>query len=154
MTETEKLTKSIQTIIEAWKRTNPTGKPEKEQVQRFNDLLEQLYKEGWDYTLGHENELPDEYLPARYLQRRANVQDDLQDELANIASRFRSCQEGSDAEQQAISDYHQVMAELFRIGHWPEVVEPDSELPHEHMPQIYKDAQRKRIEEYRASQKP
>ncbi|WNG49768.1 hypothetical protein F0U60_40875 [Archangium minus] len=154
MTEIDRLLESARAIVEAWKRTNPQGKPGQEQIRRFNELLEQLHQSGWDYVLGCENELPDENLPARYLRRREQVLDELQDELASIASRYRGSQEGSEAEQKAISDYQQVVEELFRIGHWSEVIEPDSELPDKHMPQIYKDARRKRIEEYRATHKP
>jgi hypothetical protein len=154
MTETDKVMQSVRAIVETWKRANPQGKPGQEEIRRFNELLEQLYQSGWDYALGWENELPDENLPARYLRRREQVLDELQDELASIASRYRGSQEGSEAEQKAISDYHQVVEELFRLGHWPEVIDSESELPDKHMPQVYKDARRRRIEEYRATHKP
>ncbi|WPB78300.1 hypothetical protein KYC5002_03905 [Archangium violaceum] len=154
MTETEKVLESARTIVEAWKRTNPQGKPGQEQSRRFNDLLEQLYRSGWDYVLGWENELPDENLPARYLRRRAQVIHELEGELANIASRFRGSQEGSEAQKKAISDYHEVMKELFRVSHMESTIDPDAELPDEHMPQAYMDLIQKLVDEYRATHKP
>jgi hypothetical protein len=154
MTETERVMESARAIVEAWKRTNPQAMPGQEQVRRFNELLEQLYQSGWDYVLGWENELPDEHLPARYLQRRAQVINELEGELANIASRYRGCQEGSEAEKKTIADYHEVMKELFRVAHMESTIDPDSELPEELMPQAYKDLIQKLVEEYRATHKP
>jgi hypothetical protein len=153
MTELDSLLASTQAIAEGWRRVNPQGKPGHEQVRKFNEQLEQLYQRGWDYVLGWRGELPDEFLPKRYLQRRAQVIHGLELELGEIAERYRKGTARSEAQQRAITEYQQAVEELFRIGHWEGSIDPDAQLPEDHMPEVYKDYWKKVMADFYASQK-
>ena len=153
MTEIESLLVTAHAIGGEWRRMTAQSSPSGEQIKRFNDALVQLYKAGWDNALGWEHELPDDYLPKRYLERRAQILDELERELGRLAVRYRSSQEGSDQERQIISRYREIMEEMFRIGHWSCEPDLDAQLPERHMPQIYKDYWEKALLEYAASKK-
>ena len=108
-------------------------------VQQFRDTLDALYATGWNSALGWENELPDQFLPERYLRRRRQVLDVLEDALGHHAITFRASEPGSKEEREAIARYHETMEELFRIGHWSGEPDAESQLPRNLMPRVYRD---------------
>jgi hypothetical protein len=153
MNEIEKLLVVAGDIANEWRRTNPGGKPSKEQIQRFGELLERLHQQGWDYVLGEANELPDDCLPESYRQRRAQIIEDLEIELAEIASTFRRSPPGSEGRQQAATAYREILEELFRIGTWGGEPQVDAQLPDEDMPAIYKEYWKKQKAKYAAAKR-
>jgi hypothetical protein len=153
MTEIERLLESLKGIAGEWRGSNSQGRPGADQIRRFNDGLARLYELGWDYALGYKHELPDDVLPERYVQRRAQILDELELELGRLATRYRSSQEGTEEERQVILRYQEVMEELFRIGHWSGEPDLDAQLPERHMPKVYKDYWEKALADYAASKK-
>jgi hypothetical protein len=139
MTEVEELLESIKKVVEEWRGGNAQENPSANQARQFNAALARLYQLGWDHALGWKQELPDELLPERYIQRRTQILDELERELGRLAVQYRSSQEGSESESQSISRYQEVMEELFHIGHWSGEPDADAQLPERHMPQVYKD---------------
>lgn len=67
MTEIDGLLESIKKVVEEWRAINGQGNPSADQVQRFNAALARPYQLGWDNALGWKQELPDEFLPDRYI---------------------------------------------------------------------------------------
>jgi hypothetical protein len=151
MAEIEELLATAHAVVEDWKRTQDEKGYSAVQARPFADVLAKLHEQGWDNALGWEHEPPDDYLPARYLQRRARILEELELELGVLAVRYRGSEEGSQEELQAVSRYKEIMEELFRIGHWSGEPDLDAQLPERHMPQVYKDYWEKRLAAYAAS---
>jgi hypothetical protein len=129
----------LRAMAAEWKAAQPTRVTRDDLVERFRETLDQLYATGWDFALGWENELPDEVLPERYLRRRAEILDALENELGYHAMAYRGSEEGSKSEADAIAQYERTMEELFRIGHWSGAPDAESFLPRKLMPQVYKE---------------
>lgn len=119
----------------------------------YLESLAALHSSGWAGALGEESELPDERMPSDYLERRARLLDGLEDELARLAMDYRSAATDA-AMADAVRDYHATMNEMFRIGHWHGVPDPDSQLPLDDMPPTYKERRLERIRRYNASKSP
>jgi hypothetical protein len=109
------------------------------------ETLRALYDTGWDYALGQEREIPDEYLPPHYIARRTAIIDALETDLAELSTRYRGTSDGSPEEARVLAEYARTMEELFRIGHWSGEPDVESQLPHELMPRVYHDYWRARL---------
>jgi len=152
------MAESVQQILErlaeiakAWRASGAETAPPA-QVDAFRRLLDQLYAQEWDYALGEQNELPDSQLPERYLTRRAELLDDLELELGEVATEWVKSR-GGPGEAAALRRYAEVMEELFRIGHWSGEPDFESLLPDDLMPAVYLEQRKARIAEHRARQK-
>jgi hypothetical protein len=149
MEDVSQLKEKAKILVEEWKKTTQ-DKPTNEQSRDYNQILDQLYEKGWDNVLGFESELPDENLPSRYLETRAEIIDQLEFRLGDLAALYRKSRRLKDSseEMKSILEYSRVIEKLFWIG-WNAMLYPDSELPDEHMPRIYLDYWKKAIEHYR-----
>ena len=106
---------------------------------------------GWSGAAGEEHELPDALMPADYLARRAQILDELENELGRLAIEYRSALTPLQMAA-ALAAYHAVFDEMCRIGHWHGVPDPDSQLPLDDMPALFKARRAERIRAYRARQ--
>jgi DNA-binding transcriptional regulator PaaX len=113
-------------------------------AQRYHEQLARLHALGWTGALGQANELPDELLPKDYLARRAQILSDLEDRLGEQAQRYRRSASPA-AERQAVADYCATLEEMYRIGHWLGIPDPDSSLPDPLMPPHYHECRQRLI---------
>lgn len=120
-------------------RTAAVGSPRDSLAGQYQTDLDRLLDSGWPGALGADNEIPDDLLPARYLAQRAKVIEDLEIQLGNCATRYRSAPKGSAQNTDAIQEYHRVFAELLRITGKVIGLDPDAELLDEDMPKAYVD---------------
>jgi hypothetical protein len=127
---------------DANRSTETTGR---KLVGEYLRTLDELYVSGWDNVLGWQHELPDSYLPARYLEKRRQVIDVLESMLATLAMRYRRSPDGSEEETEILADYRSAMEELFRIGHWSGELDAESMLPNDLMPPVYKEYWERRL---------
>ena len=138
----------IRQLAQQWRgATRGLTAPNPELQRQFEGLLNELYEVGWDYALGWLNELPDEYLPQRYIHRRSQILDQLESELGMLAIQFRSSETRSPAQRQAIERYQRVMDEMFRIGHWHGEPDVEAQLPDELMPSSYHEFWRRLLQQ-------
>lgn len=145
--EIDDILEQLSTLAAQW-RSRGSAPARSEQMplaEQFLAGLDRLYALGWDYALGWRSELPDEYLPARYLERRAAVLEALEDELAYLAMAYRGS-ETDQSESAILADYERVMNELFHIGHWSGEPDAESQLPRQMMPQVYREYWRTRMQ--------
>jgi hypothetical protein len=106
---------------------------------------------GWSGAAGEEHELPDALMPSAYLARRAQILDQLENELGRLAIEYRSALTPLQMSA-AVTAYHAVFDEMCRIGHWHGVPDPDSQLPLDDMPAHFKAQRAERIRRHRARQ--
>ncbi len=133
----------IRAVVDAWKASAPDGRSEA--VRQFEALLARLYESGWDDALGWQRELPDEFLPARYLTRRAQRIDELEIDLARFSAGWRRSREHPSERAAYYEAYRDTIDELFRVGHWAGEPDAESQLPYELMPESYKQFWQARI---------
>lgn len=124
---------------------------QKSVAEAFRADLVALESLGWQHALGESAELPDDELPDDYLRRREIILDSLENELGRLAMDYRSALTPAAADI-AIRRYEEVMLEMFRIGHWSGVPDPDSQLPLEDMPEEYRRRRIERIRRHQAAQ--
>jgi hypothetical protein len=103
---------------------------------RYNHQLALLHALAWTDALGESSELPDALMPKDYLVRRGRILSDLEDRLGLLARRYRGSTTKT-AEAQIVEEYRATMDEMYRIGHWVGIPDPDSSLPDELMPPSY-----------------
>ena len=120
-------------------RTTGAGEQSDSLASQYRKQLDQLLDSGWPGALGAENEIPDDLLPPRYLEQRAGVIEDLEIQLGDWATKYRTAPKGSVQDAEAVREYHRVFAELLRVAGKPIGLDPDSELPDEDMPKVYVD---------------
>ncbi len=106
---------------------------------------------GWAGAAGEEHELPDALMPSDYLARRAQILDQLENELGRLAIEYRSAITPLQINA-AVAKYQAVFDEMCRIGHWHGVPDPDSQLPLDDMPALFKAQRAERILRFRARQ--
>jgi len=106
---------------------------------------------GWVGAVGEEHELPDTVMPPDYLAARAQILDRLENELGRLAIEYRSALTPQ-LMAAAVAAYHAVFDEMSRIGHWSGVPDPDSQLPLDDMPPLFKAQRAERIRRFRARQ--
>lgn len=115
------------------------GGPRDKLTGQYRTELNQLLAAGWPGALGAANELPDNLLPPRYLEQRAQVIERLEISLADWASKYRANPKGSRENADAIKAYHQVFAELLRVVGKVIALDADAELLDADMPKAYVD---------------
>jgi hypothetical protein len=116
-------------------------------TQAYHQILRRLQDANFHYALGEALELPDDRLPADYVLRRTRILSALESKLCDAARSYRNGQ--SDEEKaHAISEYHALMDEMYRIGHWVGVPDEGSELPYELMPESYKRKLKELLRQY------
>ncbi|MGH9197539.1 MAG: hypothetical protein ACRD1T_17580 [Acidimicrobiia bacterium] len=142
MSQTERILDRLRHIAHGW-----AARPSASDVREFQHTLGELYQTGWDYVLGWENELPDQYLPQRYLERRKDVIHQLELDLGYLSTEWRAGKGGPEREAEILAAYEQAMKELYRIGHWSGEPDIQSQLPDELMPQVYHDYWRRQLQE-------
>lgn len=120
-------------------RTAGAGSPRDSLEGQYRAELDRLLDSGWPGALGADNEIADDLLPSRYLEQRTRVMDDLEIQLGDLATEYRSAPKGSVKNDEAIREYHRVFAELLRIAGKVIGLDPDSELLDEDMPKAYVD---------------
>lgn len=147
MAEVDDLIQELGALAEEWRRRGGKGPAhELEQLaEQYGEKLSALYALGWDHALGWRNELPDGWLPERYVRRRGEIIEALEDELAYLAMDYRSSADAAE-EQRVLAAYEQVMNELFRIGHWSGEPDAESQLPRDVMPAVYKEYWKRRVQ--------
>jgi len=145
MADEQELLGRLGSIAKGWRAKEPPGREQGEIASAFQEALALLYETGWDYALGWENELQDPYLPERYLRRRAEILNMLEDELAYMAMDYRGNSEGSEEEAKIIDRYRRTIEEMYRIGHWSGDPDAESHLPYELMPEVYKEYWREQL---------
>lgn len=111
---------------------------------RYLQRLEQVLATDFEGGVGWQRELPDEFLPAVYLQGRQRQLSELEDDLGSIAARYRS------SATEALGDvwarkYRETFDEMLRLGHWNAIPDPDSQLPLELMPPAFVEQRAARI---------
>ena len=145
MADEQELLGRLGSIAREWRGQGPSGGEQGEIASAFQNTLALLYETGWDYALGWENELPDEYLPERYLSKRAEIIHMLENELAYRAMDYRGSSDGSEEQATILDRYRRTMEEMYRIGHWSGEPDAESFLPYELMPEVYKEYWRQRL---------
>lgn len=128
----------------------PQAQDEQSRLAReYAERLAQLHGTGWAGSLGEGNELPDALMPGDYLERRARTLRDLEHRLGELAAHYRDSR--TDAQEtRAIEDYRATLEEMYRIGHWSGMPDPDSELPDRLMPPAYHAHRQRLIAEFQA----
>lgn len=116
-------------------------------TQNYHDLLRRLADANFHYALGEALELPDDRMPADYLRRRGLILSALESKLSEAARDYRRA-ESDEEEAHAISEYHALMEEMYRIGHWVGVPDEGSELPYDLMPESYKRKLKELLRQY------
>lgn len=106
-------------------------------TQAYHEILRRLQDAGFHYALGEALELPDDRLPADYVRRRTRILNALKSKLGDAARSYRNAK-NEEGQVLAISEYHALMDEMYRIGHWSFVPDEGSELPYDLMPESYK----------------
>jgi hypothetical protein len=134
-----RLLDEIRQVADRWRATDPASAQQAGLVEQFQSLLSDLYGGGWDDVLGWQSELPDEFLPQRYVDRRAERIDGLEIELARSAEGWRRSKDNLTERDLYYEAYATAMEELFRIGHWSGEPDAESQLPYDLMPQVYKE---------------
>lgn len=147
MAAADDLMHELGALAEEWRRRGGQGLTHEleEITARYHEALNALYTLGWDHALGWRNELPDDRMPARYVQRRNEILEALEDELAYLAMDYRRSADPAE-EARIVAAYERTMDELFRIGHWTGEPDPESQLPRDLMPAAYKEYWKRRAQ--------
>ena len=130
--------KRLYHLARQWHESTSEDRGREKISQKFRHALEELSSKGWNGFLGEEHELPDEYLPDQYITRRTAELSRLEDDLAQIATNYRTAPSGSAIRQQLVKSYEEVLRKMFFIGHWSREPELESQLPDNDMPNFYK----------------
>lgn len=125
---------------------------QKERIRNdYRAALARFVAAGWTGAVGEANELPDDAMPAEYLANRAQILDQLENQLGRLAIEYRS---GLTLphRRSAVAAYHDVYNEMCRVGHWDGIPDTDTQLPDEEMPPLFEQKKQELIRQYRASQ--